>query len=92
MGQKVKSTPGSARGEKEKTTSVDLDAWSVTFEQFIANFLNEPVLVDYFDRKVDLMEGLRRLKGNRLRRADGKGSSADLEHQHQRTGGSVFYV
>jgi len=42
--------------------------WSVTFEQFLANFMNEAPLADYFDRKVDLLEGLAALSASRLRR------------------------
>ncbi len=67
------------------------DEWSITFQQFMANFLNEPPLVEYFDHKVDLMEGLEHLQRGRLRRSDGR-KDQDEQHHRLTTGGSVFYA
>ncbi len=58
--------------------------WSITFNQFLATFLNESALVDYFERKIDLREGLDKMNASKLlKRQD---SSAAVASR------SVFYV
>ena len=45
---------------KEKSEAiVDLDDWSITFEQFLASILNESCLVNFFDRKIDILQKLK---------------------------------
>ena len=44
---------------KENIAIVDLDDWSITFEQFLANILNESSLVNFFDRKIDILQKLK---------------------------------
>ena len=44
---------------KEKLAIVDLDDWSITFEQFLASLLNESCLVNFFDRKIDILQKLK---------------------------------
>ena len=71
--------------EKEERSKVTDDSdWSVTFEQFLASVLNESVLVDYFDRKIDLRIGLEKINLGRLTRQESNPATT--------AGSSVFYV
>ncbi len=79
---------GDEEAEEEADTRTkdeedDDSDWSVTFEQFLANFLTDSALVAYFDRQVDLAESLRRLDGGRLLQ---RRESISLKNK------SVFYV
>ena len=76
--------------EKEKTpedvtANEDVPGWSVSYQQFIACFLKESVLVDFFEHRIDIIPGLEKLAGQRLRQAAQK---QDKKDQQQ----SVFYV
>ncbi len=53
--------------------------WSISFQQFIASFLNQPELVNYFDRKIDLTEGLDKIKAARLQKKEAKKESSSAE-------------
>ena len=109
VGKKVKSSPSQQQLQQEQQHQEDAasssridkgsDDWSITFQQFIASFLNEPPLVDYFERKVDLMEGLQKMKAAKLKRQESGvtssgsgGGGAGGGQQQSKTGGSVFYV
>lgn len=70
-------------GDSNKKTEGDDDDWAITFEQFIASFLNESCLVEYFDRKIDVAEGIRKLENGKLLQ---KQESVQLKSK------SVFYV
>lgn len=92
VGQRVKRSmskqaikdSGDDVGENPKGDSKEEDDnnWSITFEQFIASFLNESCLVEYFDRKIDIVEGLRNLEKIKLLHRE----SVPLKSN------SVFYV
>ena len=41
--------------ETKETTENTNPEWSVTFEQFVASVMNESCLVDFFDRKIDVV-------------------------------------
>ena len=94
VGQRVKRSmsmqaikeSGDVTSENQKTDEdcieEDDNDWSITFEQFIASFLNESALVEYFDRKIDIVEGIRNLEKTKLLHRE----SVPLK------GNSVFYV
>ena len=42
----------------EKSSLIDPDDWSITFEQFLASILNESCLVAFFDQKIDILKKL----------------------------------
>ena len=42
--------------------------WSVTFEQFLASVMKEDVLVDYFDRKIEVVTKLKQFGDMKLKR------------------------
>ena len=44
---------------QETSSVVDLDDWSITFEQFLASILNESCLVSFFDQNVDILKKLK---------------------------------
>ena len=76
------------RGHKLKASSTEEDKsnrddWSITFQQLVANFLNEEPLVAFFERRVDLHRALTRFTEARLQRQE--------SHQIE-TSKSVFYV
>ncbi|XP_064417431.1 TBC1 domain family member 9 [Latimeria chalumnae] len=48
-----------------RSTSVDKD-WAVTFEQFLASLLTEPVLVRYFEKPVVMMAKIANAKNARM--------------------------
>ena len=54
---------------RDKTSLIDPDDWSITFEQFLASILNESCLVAFFDQKIDILKQL-------------KVSTIDLEYQY----------
>jgi len=68
--------------EEDSKEEEDDNNWSITFEQFIASFLNEAALVKYFDTKVDIVEGIRNLEKIKLQHRE----SVPLKSN------SVFYV
>ena len=67
---------------EEDSKKEDDNNWSITFEQFIASFLNESALVEYFDRKIDIVDGINNLEKIKLLHRD----SVPLKSN------SVFYV
>ncbi len=78
VGQRVTSET-----KENKKISLENDKdWSITFQQFLASFLNESCLVDFFESKVDLSAGLKKLNQVRLQRQE----SIPLMSK------SVFYV
>ena len=94
VGQRVKRSiskqaikeSGDGFDEEQKTEEdskeEDDNNWSITFEQFIASFLNEACLVEYFDQKIDIVEGIRNLEKIKLQHRE----SVPLKSN------SVFYV
>ena len=44
---------------RDKASLIDLDDWSITFEQFLASILNESCLVAFFDQKIDILKQLK---------------------------------
>ena len=67
---------------EEDSKKEDDNNWSITFEQFIASFLNESALVEYLDRKIDIVDGINNLEKIKLLHRD----SVPLKSN------SVFYV
>ena len=47
------------------TRVYDDDAWSVSFEQFLASALTEPALCEFFERKSDPTDAINRLRNRR---------------------------
>ncbi len=58
------SKPSSAR----KEASDDDADWAITFEQFLASVLNESCLVDFFDKKIDVRENLKKYGDTKMER------------------------
>ena len=42
--------------------------WSVTFEQFVASVMNESCLVDFFDRKIEVVTKLKQFGDIKMKR------------------------
>ena len=83
VGHRVtRSASGNVKLENKKLEE-ETD-WSVTFQQFLACFLNESTLVDFFDQKIDLVEKLQELSAAKMQRQE----SVPLTQQSN----SVFYV
>ena len=53
-----------------KETKNDNPDWSVSYEQFLANIMNEACLVDFFDRQIDLMANLKAFGDIKMKRQD----------------------
>ncbi|KAK5603799.1 TBC1 domain member 9B [Crenichthys baileyi] len=51
-------------GEQRRGSALDAD-WSITFEQVLASLLTEPVLVEYFERKMDIQAKIAACKAQR---------------------------
>ena len=54
--------------ETKETTENTNPEWSVTFEQFVASVMNESCLVDFFDRKIDVVTKLKQFGDIKMRR------------------------
>ena len=54
--------------ETKETTENANPEWSVTFEQFVASVMNESCLVDFFDRKIDVVTKLKQFGDIKMRR------------------------
>merc|ERR1712126_438880 len=50
----------------DKTSLIDPDDWSITFEQFLASILNESCLVAFFDQKIDILKQLKVYHSDKL--------------------------
>ena len=48
----------SSSDQNEQSQKASDDDWSITFEQFLANILNENALVGAFDEKIDVVQRL----------------------------------
>lgn len=59
------ATDNPLTGSPKSTKHPDND-WSITFEQLLANLLNEPVLVDFFEKTYDLTDAIAALRNRRL--------------------------
>ena len=44
--------------------------WSVTYEQFLANAMNEACLVDFFDRQIDVKASLKAFSDIKMKRQE----------------------
>uniref|UniRef100_A0A8C6KHI0 TBC1 domain family member 9B n=1 Tax=Nothobranchius furzeri TaxID=105023 RepID=A0A8C6KHI0_NOTFU len=51
--------------EQRQGSTLDVD-WSITFEQVLASLLTEPVLVEYFERKMDIQAKMATCKAQRV--------------------------
>uniref|UniRef100_A0A1A8BFQ4 TBC1 domain family member 9B n=1 Tax=Nothobranchius kadleci TaxID=1051664 RepID=A0A1A8BFQ4_NOTKA len=51
--------------EQRQGSTLDVD-WSITFEQVLASLLTEPVLVKYFERKMDIQAKMATCKAQRV--------------------------
>ena len=51
--------------ETKENTNIE---WSVTFEQFVASVMNESCLVDFFDRKIDVVTKLKQFGDIKMKR------------------------
>ncbi len=60
----------SAESEKATTPSEKAPDWEVNLEQILASVLTEPALVEFFEKKWDLAELIRRYKNQRFQRSD----------------------
>ena len=54
--------------ETTETTENANPEWSVTFDQFVANVMNESCLVDFFDRKIDVVTKLKQFGDIKMKR------------------------
>lgn len=83
VGQRVKDTIARSKSIDEQIgknpnslptsiSSYQLNSgeWSVTFEQFLASFMNESCLVDYFDKQIDLVAKLKQFSDRKLNRQE----------------------
>eukprot|EP00092_Neocalanus_flemingeri_P003122 GFUD01003339.1.p1 GENE.GFUD01003339.1~~GFUD01003339.1.p1 ORF type:complete len:1139 (+),score=353.99 GFUD01003339.1:87-3503(+) len=81
-GDQVDGTDENFTGRVERDPKSDSKDWSITFEQFLASILTEPVLVEHFSEKKELQVALKEYNCFGLRR-----------HSSEEAGSrSVFYV
>ena len=66
----VSSYDLSAVLKQQKVTKGDNPDWSVTYEQFLANIMNEGCLVDFFDRQIDVLANLKAFGDIKMKRQD----------------------
>lgn len=68
---------GNGSGDRRRGSAPDAD-WSITFEQVLASMLTEPVLVDYFERKRDI---LAKMAACKMQRAVERQTSSSSDHE-----------
>ncbi|KAM6151753.1 TBC1 domain family member 8B [Rhynchocyon petersi] len=66
-GKPIEKTTGSHVQAKEPSSVQEESQWSLTFEQILASLLNEPALVKFFEKSIDVKAKLENAKASQLR-------------------------